>query len=429
MYKISRVNGQYLAINKEDKSEVYVIPDTVFTKMIRNGVSRNNISDNTFLKIKQMESSIVPYKCFDELNKKETYEVKEAIENRGKKIEILKDKKKKNGNIKVNRSKIDRIKWEEEKDKEERKEFKKIAIRATAAVMALVVALGIVDAIRNKNRGNDNNNDDDYVASNDSGKKITEDSHNDDNTLNFYYEEYTNISNESAENAMQYLELCKKYGEIYGEDYRLLLATLAQELDGVHKLELDTPAIGVAQLEKAVWVNTSIRAYNFETGKYEEKWLIAPNAEDTIDNEEFNKRPKSGDIIEKYGKENTINIETVEGSIQARAMIDANYAEQAYKNGATDKIAKSDFQAYVKARENKGPIVYMALEYGDEWKNHLDVTNNGDDDYYKKIYAYADMISALCNDNSAYVTRVFDGKKLVVFPVKAISHNKITKSM
>ena len=229
---------------------------------------------------------------------------------------------------------------------------------------------------------------------------------------------------------MQYIDLCKKYGKMYGEDYRILAATLAQELNGKHVVEFDTPAVGASQLEKLVWVNTYNSAYNVEYKNVDGRWIISPNTEDTIDDEEFNKRPKSGDIIEEYGENKCLNIEKVEDNIHARAMIDANYREQAYINGATEKIPDSDFVPYTKARENKGPIVWKTLEYGDEWKYHLDVTNNGDDNYVNEVFTYADMISDYCDDHSPYVTIVYDSKndKTVTFTLNAVPEKEMART-
>lgn len=424
MYNIKRVNGKYLAINDKIINDVYVVPDDVFEKMVRAGINRNNIADDVFFRIKQKESGVFLLKQpvknpFDKLNKEQLGESKIVLKGSKKGIEKLGKSQKK-----VNRKRSIKL--------------KQMKIRVAAGVMAVVMAWSGIGLIK-KRINKDSNNTytiEHSIDSKENKNKVIEDSNDDNNyqkytkneTLDFYYEEYSNASEESAKNAMQYLDLCKKYGSMYGEDYRLLIGTLAQELNGIHKLELDTPAIGVSQIEKKEWVNTKVRAYNHELNKDEEKWLIAPNAEDTIDDDEFNKRLKSDDIIAKYGIDNTINIETVEGSIKARAMIDAFNREQAYKNGATKKIPESDFMAYTKARENKGPIVYKTLDFGDEWKYHLDVTNNGDDNYVNEIFTYAGTVSDYCQDNEPYVTRVFDGEKIIVFSVNAISSNQLARA-
>lgn len=418
MYNIKRVNGKYLAINDKNINAVYVVPDEAARSLMRS--NKMQMSDMFFDDLRKSKIGIVPTNSFfDFLNKEQLVISKETLKTSDHNISKLKKNVKR-----VNRKKARKI--------------KQIKIRVAAGVMAVVMTwsgIGLIKKGINKNSNNTYTTEH-SIDSKENKNNVIEGSNDDNNyqkhmeneALDFYYEEYSNASEESAKNAMQYLNLCKKYGSMYGEDYRLLMGTLAQELNGIHKLELDTPAIGVSQIEKKEWVNTKVRAYNHELNKDEEKWLIAPNAEDTIDDDEFNKRLKSDDIIAKYGVDNTINIETVEGSIKARAMIDAFNREQAYKNGATKKIPESDFMAYTKARENKGPIVYKTLDFGDEWKYHLDVTNNGDDNYVNEIFTYAGTVSDYCQDNEPYVTRVFDGEKIIVFSVNAISSNQLAKA-
>ena len=51
MYSIKRVNGEYLAIHNENKEDIFVVPDDVFTKLVRNGINRNNIYQIDYLPI------------------------------------------------------------------------------------------------------------------------------------------------------------------------------------------------------------------------------------------------------------------------------------------------------------------------------------------------------------------------------------------
>lgn len=436
MYKFRIEGKNYIATNTLDTSKKYVISYDDFREMTRN--NKQKINDltlpDTFVE-KFVEShpniKLIIAEQENPLNNlrssKDAKDSKKTIEISDKNLKKLKKKKKDGKSTKSNRKKSRKI--------------KRLVIRIAAGVMAVIMAWAGISALKKKLSSKDNDHgytigksvdykeDDNKLMGSDIVKEeayIDKTVEND--TLDFYYDEYNNASEESAKNVIQYVDFCKKYGDIYGEDYRLLMGTLAQELNGIHKLELNTPAVGVSQIEKTAWLNTCVKAYNIKTNQYDEKWLIGPNSEDTINDEEFNKRPKSGDIIEKFGKENTINIETVEGSIWARAMIDSYNAEQAYKNGALKSISENDFPAYVKARENKGPIVYKTLEYGDDWKNHLSVTNNGDDNYFNKVYTYADRISKYCDDNGPYITRVFDGKKMVIFAINAIPENNMVKT-
>ena len=419
MYSIKRIDGKYLAMHKKNRNDIYIVPEDIYRKILRNGINKDNIPDGVFINLKQTYSSISPYDCFDVLDQKQLHKAKDVLVNSDEGLKKIRKKQANTGNkIKVNKAKSKKV-----------KAFK---IRVFSGLLSVIMAFSgatlLVKKMRSKNKDNHTvitNTNNDFDSKKDENK--VNNRYENDAALDFYYGGY-DVSEESAKNAMQYLDLCKKYGDMYGEDYRLLMGTLAQELNGNHKLELDTAAVGVAQIEKKEWLNTCLIVYNQKEKKIEKKWLIGPNTEDTIDDEEFKKRPKSDDIIAKYGIDNTINIETVEGSIQARAMIDAYNAEQAYKNGALDSISSNDFQAYVKARENKGPVVYKALKYGDDWKNHLDITENGDDDYYKKIYAFADIISSYCQDNSPYITRVHSNDETIIFAINALQDNKMAKT-
>ena len=437
MFKVDYFLDNYYII---DANNVYVVSsNSVIGRGLKQYYSKEKIdraSWERLYKIGKEDIDVISINDYEQyLN-----EIKIGIMQKEESIRKIREAR----NKRVNRAKSGNIKKEqligfEKVNKRENinidHERLKTRIKYLAFAGVLVASGAKINGLlhnRSKDSGNDytiekniNSEDKDIVKKIDNSP--INNRYEDDEPLTFYYDGY-DVSEESAKNVMQYLDLCKKYGDMYGEDYRLLMGTLAQELNGEHKLELDTPAVGIAQMEKKEWLNTYIEVYNEETKEYEGKWLIGPNSEDTINDEEFKKRPKSDDIIAKYGIENTINIETVEGSIKARAMMDALYMGQAYKNGATKSIPESDFQAYSKARENKGPIVYKTLEYGDDWKNHLDITNNGDDDYYKKVYAYADIISDYCQDNSPYITRVYDGEETIIFAVNAVQNKTMAKN-
>lgn len=67
----------------------------------------------------------------------------------------------------------------------------------------------------------------------------------------------------------KYGELITKYSNMYGLDPNLMIAVATQE-SGVHNPSVDTSsAIGLMQIEKAVWNNKSITVYNYETKENE----------------------------------------------------------------------------------------------------------------------------------------------------------------
>ena len=456
MYRIEHHLNNYYIIDIYNEKAYVVNDKNAIGNMIKKFHKKKIIEKDEWkrlCKISGNEIRTIPLdKCplvpFENLPKKDLEDSKKAgnrINNAKKKTEELNNSGK---NIKVNRDKSLAI--------------KKGAFRLVLGTIAFLSAMTIANigkkksskvtrddyrveksiddndksTIVNTNYSYDNNynNDvkkytnDNLAENNDYDNVEYRSDEKNDDAMDFYYDEY-DVSEESAKNVMQYIDLCKKYGDMYGEDYRVFAATLAQENNGIHNIKYNTPAISISQMEKLVWLNTKIRAYNREKKAYVEKWIIAPNVEETIDDEEFNKRPKSGDIIAEYGEDNVINIETAEGAIEARAMMDAFYREQAYKNGATEKISESDFPAYTKARENKGPIIFKTLAYGDDWENHLNITNNGDDDYVKKVFSFAKIISDYCQDDSPYITSVFDNNKdeIIIFAINAIPTNKLAK--
>ena len=87
--------------------------------------------------------------------------------------------------------------------------------------------------------------------------------------FHYSYEDRSNATN--VANAKRYEDLFEKYANRYGLDKNLLIALAAQESSGEHydNLREGKPAAGIMQVEKSVWVNSSISAYNFETGQME----------------------------------------------------------------------------------------------------------------------------------------------------------------
>ena len=67
----------------------------------------------------------------------------------------------------------------------------------------------------------------------------------------------------------QYGSIIERYASRYGLDYNLMLGIATQER-GVHSTVVDKGgAIGLMQIQKSVWSNANISAYNFETGQYD----------------------------------------------------------------------------------------------------------------------------------------------------------------
>lgn len=87
----------------------------------------------------------------------------------------------------------------------------------------------------------------------------------------FIYIEYEDRSDceKASKTKQSYGEMIEKYAEMYGLDSNLVMALATQER-GVHSSTMDRGgATGLMQIQNSVWVDNSITAYNFKTGKNE----------------------------------------------------------------------------------------------------------------------------------------------------------------
>lgn len=114
-----------------------------------------------------------------------------------------------------------------------------------------------------------------YNTENEDGIIIHETETNDTYEINqmleedvFHFEYTDRTDSENLNNAMRYEDLFKKYGNMYGVDPNLLMAMAAQESSGNHYDNLKgNYGIGIMQIEKKVHINSTVKAYNFETGE------------------------------------------------------------------------------------------------------------------------------------------------------------------
>lgn len=65
-----------------------------------------------------------------------------------------------------------------------------------------------------------------------------------------------------------YKDIITRISNTYGVDPQIMLAIATQER-GKHIIDTNTPAIGLMQLEKSVWVGSDLTAYNYDLGKNE----------------------------------------------------------------------------------------------------------------------------------------------------------------
>lgn len=114
-----------------------------------------------------------------------------------------------------------------------------------------------------------------YNTENEDGIIIHETETNDTYEINqmleedeFHFSYKDRTDSENLSNAKRYEDLFIKYGNMYEVDPNLLMAMAAQESSGNHYDNLKgNYGIGIMQIEKKVHINSTVKAYNFETGE------------------------------------------------------------------------------------------------------------------------------------------------------------------
>ena len=283
MYEIKRISGKYLAIDKTNRSDMYVVPDDVVIDIVRRGIDKRNISDDLFFRIRQKESGIVPYKLFDDLNKEELYETRKVIETSNRKMHILREKKKKGKSVRVNRDKSsNRIKYENKVIDEKKKNVIKCAtIKVATAVTAGILAVTAVGGFfKNKSKSDsdngysiekniDTNNgyhdekengiESDYVNESITSNEVNnediileeepDDLDNQEESTEYYYNLDGEVDRQNWKNAMKHENEFKEAEKKFGIDYRLLMAIACQESSGIHNPNDSKYATGIMKIQ------------------------------------------------------------------------------------------------------------------------------------------------------------------------------------
>lgn len=97
--------------------------------------------------------------------------------------------------------------------------------------------------------------------------------------FSFSYTDRTDYEN--ITNAKRYEDLFIKYGNMYGVDSNLLMAIAAQENCGKHFEALNGKyATGIMQIERSANLNSTITAYNIETGQTDSVYITQEAIED-----------------------------------------------------------------------------------------------------------------------------------------------------
>ena len=260
MYKVKRVDGQYLAINNKNVSDMYYIPDAIARRLMQNG--NMEMEDIYFNNLRQNCSEIVPYVIFDNLNKTHLSVSRDVVKNSHDAEKKLSEKRKKGEEVKVRR------------DVMIKKTSIKVAIGFTSAILAISGGISLKKKIHKKptndytTEKNIDNNDtniheeDNYIVSDYVNEDLSDDSY--DNTLvkedaanldeqedstEYYYNLDGEVDEKNWENAMKYEKEFKEAEKIFGIDYRLLMAIACQESSGIHNPDDGEYAIGIMRIE------------------------------------------------------------------------------------------------------------------------------------------------------------------------------------
>lgn len=159
-----------------------------------------------------------------------------------------------------------------------------------------------------------------------------------------------------------YEGMITKISNEYGIDPRIMLAIATQE-SGIHNTEKRGPAIGLMQIERAVWNGEKLSAYNYSKGT----------------NETLN-------ITEEKLKDLEFNIRT-SCMILKDCLIKSNYnlpvAIQMYNfgYGNINKVFKSSYGENINFKE-------MCIDCDNSWLEYRENINEGDNKYLERILSY-----------------------------------------
>lgn len=162
-----------------------------------------------------------------------------------------------------------------------------------------------------------------------------------------------------------YGDIIEKYSKMYGLDADLICAIATQER-GVHSKEVDEGgAIGLMQVQVAVWNGAKVRAFNYETGEYETINVTLDNLKDV----DFNIKTGCA-IFQNYLKQ-------MNGNVVA--------ATQTYNMGpGTMKKILSNYSS------SSGKTIDEILNDTNDlsWMDYRNSSYAGDPDYIEHVFRY-----------------------------------------
>ena len=183
----------------------------------------------------------------------------------------------------------------------------------------------------------------------------------------FHYSFEDRSTKQNITNAKRYEEIFEKYAKRYGLDKNLLMAMAAQESSGDHYNNLSDkkPAAGIMQVEKAVHVGNTVKAYNFETNQMETITVTKEKLNDIELNIQIGTM-----ILREYIENNNYNIPL---AIQTYNMGPGNMRKVLNTCSDLEKIDVSTMK--------NNPT-------NNKWLNYRSFLNVGDSKYVEHVFSY-----------------------------------------
>lgn len=203
------------------------------------------------------------------------------------------------------------------------------------------------------------------------------------NFMEFDYYCDDKVDLEDLERTRKYENVFKKYGDMYGIDYNLLIAQATQESGGDTSVNFNEPDVGIMQIEWEEWIGNVIIAYNYNTSTFDEVTITKDS------------------------------LENLESHIQIATMILQNNINSTMEFGVkSGKISVSDSIAYFFQRYNYGPgNMIKLLNMGGDWKENRYYIDCGDNNYFEHVFKNL--------SNGAVVWfNYYDGKKKNTYNIK-----------
>ncbi len=202
-------------------------------------------------------------------------------------------------------------------------------------------------------------------------------------SYDLYYEDRT-YTDKFIETKDNYFNVIKSISEEYGIDPKIMLAIATQE-SGEHRVDTNTPALGLMQIELSVWDGENVTAFNYKNNKEETFKITKEKLKDL----EFNIRVACM-IFQNCLKNSNYNLEV---------------AIQMYNYGYGN-ILKT-FKMYYGSTDID--LDDVLNNYDDGWLDYREKINVGDKLYLEHVLSYIEDASNLeCISGSERVTFSFN---------------------